>query len=340
MDKTENGGKVLALRKELETSRKLITAGFGNLQEIDMGNDFYHLAHLLMASGIEKLMKCFIILIEHSRSGSYPSSELVRKFGHDLDKLLNSICDKYYDVNTCLLLANELAFLKKDNSLLRKCVQILSEFGGQGRYHNLDYVTGRNARSIDPETKWKELETTFEDIRPYGNDEKALLREYYPRVNARIISVLERMVRAIALQFTLGCHAKDGSIVKQQYVVYRDFIRLTNEEFGTVDYRRSVEILRRDRHKWIKRSERAVLKSKWPSRVLHRRDFGDEWPFRVDRVIVQRKDSIFCLVYIDKYMFALNGAASSRFDLPSPHDTGEAILGKSIGRFIDIARSL
>ena len=37
--------KFLCLHVELETSVKLIRAGFGALQEIDMGNDFYHLPH-------------------------------------------------------------------------------------------------------------------------------------------------------------------------------------------------------------------------------------------------------------------------------------------------------
>ena len=55
--------KFLCLCEELETSCKLIKAGFGSLQEIDMSNDFYHLPHQLMASGFERLMKCYISLV-------------------------------------------------------------------------------------------------------------------------------------------------------------------------------------------------------------------------------------------------------------------------------------
>ena len=178
----------------------------------------------------------------------------------------------------------------------------MSDFGEQGRYYNLNVVAGERLPPIDPKTEWLKLENRVEDIAPYLEEQSAQWHECYPRVNAKLISVLERMVRAIALQFTLGRDAKDGSLIKQLSPVYMDFISLKNKQLGTVDYRRSVEILRRDRHKWIRRSERRVLKSKWPSRVLHRRDFGDEWPFRVDSVIVQRKPSFFYLVYIDGYM--------------------------------------
>ncbi len=54
--------KFLCLCEELKISRELIKAGFGGLQEIDMSNDFYHLPHQLLASGFERLMKCYISL--------------------------------------------------------------------------------------------------------------------------------------------------------------------------------------------------------------------------------------------------------------------------------------
>ena len=52
--------KFFCLLEELETSRELLKSGFGHLQEIDMGNTFYYLPHQLMASGLERFMKCYI----------------------------------------------------------------------------------------------------------------------------------------------------------------------------------------------------------------------------------------------------------------------------------------
>ena len=53
----------LCLHEELQTSLELLKSGFGHLQEIDMGRTFYHLPHQLMASGFERLMKCYISLV-------------------------------------------------------------------------------------------------------------------------------------------------------------------------------------------------------------------------------------------------------------------------------------
>ena len=64
--------KFVCLFEELESSRDLIKSGFGHLQEIDMGNTFYHLPHQLMASGLERFMKCYVLLIHDGRHGSYP----------------------------------------------------------------------------------------------------------------------------------------------------------------------------------------------------------------------------------------------------------------------------
>ena len=57
-------------------------------------------------------------------------------------------------------------------------------------------------------------------------------------------------------------------------------------------------------------------------------------------MIVECRDGLFCIVNINGYDFALNGAAKSKFGYPCPHDMGLAILGKSIGPFIDVALKL
>jgi len=87
--------KFVCLLEELETSHKLIKAGFGSLQEIDMGNDFYHLPHQLIASGFERLMKCYISLVYEDRNGSYPDMAYMKSLGHDLEYLLEKLCTDF-----------------------------------------------------------------------------------------------------------------------------------------------------------------------------------------------------------------------------------------------------
>ena len=55
-------------------------------------------------------------------------------------------------------------------------------------------------------------------------------------------------------QFTLGGHANPGGQLSRLSVVYQDFRKLRDDPFGTVDCRRSVEILRRDADQWVRRS--------------------------------------------------------------------------------------
>ena len=74
--------------------------------------------------------------------------------------------------------------------------------------------------------------------------------------------------------------------------------------------------------------------------TISRDEFRGEWPLRSERVVVELRQNMFCVVNIDGYDFALNGAARSRFNLPDPHDAGVAVIGKSIGPFIDMALDL
>lgn len=331
--------RFLCLHDELETSRELLKSGFGHLQEIDMGNTFYHLPHQLLASGLERLMKCYIAVVHKGRDGAYPDRKAMQSLGHDLEGLLETIRTRYYGGTRRPLLKQDLAFIKTD-SVLNDCVRILSLFGKMGRYYNLDVVAGASHRPMDPRAQWEALESSVEDPIPYDGDLERLHRDYYPRVNSALIARMERLVRAIAMQFTLGGHADPGGEIRRLSVVYQEFRNLRDNQFGTVDYRRSVEILRIEDDQWIRRSEKEIAASGWPSLAVSQVEFGDEWPFRVDRVIVECRDGLFCVVNIGGYDFALNGAARSRFKLPFAHDAGVAVLGKSVGPFIQMALGL
>ena len=46
------------------------------------------------------------------------------------------------------------------------------------------------------------------------------------------------------------------------------------------------------------------------------------------------------IVHINGYAFGLNGAVRSHLKIPCPHAAGLAVLGKSVGPFIDLAFEL
>ncbi len=331
--------RFLCMLEELETSHNLIKAGFGALQEIDMNNDFYHLPHQLMASGLERLMKCYISLVYQGRNDSFPNMGFMKALGHDLVVLRDLICTDYYGGKTRPLVQQELTYLTSDHTL-HECVRILSLFGRCGRYYNLDIVAGSPHDPIDPKSEWETLEGSVEDATPFLSDMEAMHRDYYPRVHAKLIAKLERLVRAIALQFTIGDHTDTLGNLSKMSDVYSDFRSLGDEEFGTIDYRQSVRILKQEEKNWVKRNEQEILNSIWPTQTVTQGQFEGEWPFRIDRVIVELQEKLFAIVNIEGYAFALNGSAASHLKLPGPHDAGLAVLGKSVGPFIEMALSL
>jgi hypothetical protein len=161
--------------------------------------------------------------------------------------------------------------------------------------------------------------------------------DYYQKINMEIVTIIERFVRAISRQFTLGQH---GEELQQCSVILTNFRNLSDCELGHKDYRIASKVLKEQKDQWYKRKETNILNGKYPAKKIHRESFGEEWPFRSDEVIVECRDGLFCIVNINGYDFSLNGAARSRFGYPCPHDMGLAILGKSIGPFIDIAFKL
>lgn len=331
--------KFLCLLEELETSCELIKAGFGSLQEIDMDNTFYHLPHQLMASGFERLMKCYIALVYEGEKGSYPDMGYMKQLGHDLEALLEKLCTEFYGGKTRPLIQQEFDFITTDQ-ILQECLRILSLFGKQGRYYNLDIVAGSSQSPINPKEEWKSLEASIEDGTPFLHDNESLYRDYYPRVHSQLIAKMERLTRAIALQFTIGDHVDQNGRLRQTSGIYTEFRNLRDEELGTIDYRRSVQILNQEEENWIKRSEQEIVNGKWPTRIITKVEFGGEWPFRTARVIVECQNNMFCIVHINGYAFGLNGAARSHLKIPYPHDAGVAVLGKSVGPFIDMALEL
>ena len=263
----------------------------------------------------------------------------MKSLGHDLESLLETICVEHYGGTHRPLVRADFEFVRTD-LLLNECIGILALFGRMGRYYNLDVVAGSGEGPIDPRAEWEALECRVEDPVPYASDLESLYRDFYPRVNRCLIGRMERLVRAIAMQFTLGGHADPGGEIRRLSGSYTQFRNLRDDDFGTVDYRRSVEILRRDDERWVKRSAQEIEAAGWPTVSVNSTKFDGEWPFRRDHVTVECREGLFYVVNIGGYDFALNGAARSKFRLPSVHETGVAALGKSIRPFIAMAAGL
>ena len=330
--------KFSCLLEELETSRELIKAGFGGLQEIDVDNIFYHLPYQLMASGFERLMKCYISLVYEDQKGSYPDMKYMKQLGHNLEALLEKLCTEFYGGKARPFVQKEFDFITTD-PILQECIRILSSFGQKGRYYNLDIVAGSPHSPIHPEAEWAILESHLGDITPFLYPE-LLDREYYQQILSQLIAKMERLTRAIALQFTIGDHADQNGRLRETSDIFTEFRNLRDDQLGTIDYRRSVRILEQKRENGIKRSDQEIVNGEWPTRVVTKAEFGEAWPFQTDRVIVECQNNRFYIVNINGYAFALNETAEDFLKIPFPHDAGLTVLGKSVSPFIDMAFAL
>ncbi len=340
--KDEVIGKI-SLIEELDTSIRLIKLGFGEYQNLDMANDFYYLPFQLISSGFERLMKCYICLGHIEKRSSFPEPLLFRKkLGHDLIKLKNHIVDNYFQKNSQSL-SDDLTYLKKDKDL-EKLIGLLSEFGKFARYYNLNVITGEVDPGIDVKALWEEYETS------YVLDNKVLLdklknfetrNEVLALIIKKIIEKLERFVRALSRQFTLG---KLGALAQQYSSSVYDFLMLKDSELGNIDYRKHTTRYEQRDHKPHKRTYKDEYNRKrnkdYNSRLITKENYDGKWPFYADKVIIECRQKHWCVVTIDNYDYALNGAAKGRYKIEDVHEAGLAILGESVGPFIDMALKL
>ena len=74
--------------------------------------------------------------------------------------------------------------------------------------------------------------------------------------------------------------------------------------------------------------------------MISEEKFDGEWPFYADQVIIECRQKYWCVVSIDNFDYALNGAAKGRYKIEDVHEAGMEILGKSVGTFIDMALKL
>jgi hypothetical protein len=344
---TSEAIKDIYLHDELTTSIRLIKLGFGELQNLDMANDFYHLPFQLLSSGLERLMKCHICLGYHELHNSYPDSKTLKAFGgrngHDLIELKKNILSDYFKNQNIQSLIEDEQFLTNDTDL-QTLIYLLSEFGKYARYHNLDIVTAAVNPSVDVKQLWSDYETAIV-LADNTLLEKLSDFEYQSEANTfitqSIISKIEKLVCGISRQFTIG---RLGKKALQYSPVYFEFILLRDNQLGVTDYRTETTKFKKRETKVHKRTFWDNLERRTNADYKHKKikksEFNGDWPFYADQVTIECRQKYWCVVEIDGHDYALNGSAQGKFNLPSVHDAGMAIVGKSIAPFIDMALKL
>ncbi|MCK9484098.1 MAG: hypothetical protein M0R34_07020 [Candidatus Marinimicrobia bacterium] len=339
-----NKQKDIHLIFELETSSNLIIVGLKEMQNIGADNTFYHLPQQLLSSGIERLMKCYICLAYFKINQKYPNYKFLKdcggENGHDLIALKSKIINGYFDYKSTALEADKEYIL--DDNELNQLLSILSEFGKYARYHNLDIITSKEKQSADIEELWENFQNDIVKKHPDLDAKFSSLEfmdEANDTLNQLIVGLIERFVRALSRQFTIGFL---GEKAKQYSSIFYDFLMLQDHQIGTTDYRRKSKGICNDiKHKksYFGKIIR-ILNPHYKYKKITKNDYVGEWPFYKDSIVLECREKHWCLADIGCRYYALNGPAKGRYKIPGVGEGGMAILGKTVGPFIDICLNL
>ncbi|MCT3727884.1 hypothetical protein CMT90_11840 [Elizabethkingia anophelis] len=339
--------KHFALIEEFETANKLILMGFGELQNLNISNNFYFLPFQLLSQGFERLMKAYICVSHLEQTEKLPDFKYLKNIGHDLDKLLTEILSKYYfEFTNKLQYDIDYGFLSSDKEFSH-LLYIISEFGKHGRYYNFDLITNNTKPSVNTVKLWKEFENEL--IKRLGIPYEKVLsfditinNEVYYEISRYVIIKFERFISAISRQIIFN---NAGPLAKQISTSnFFDFGLLYENDFGNRDYRMTTskykEVSRKAHKRTLFDNLKSRLNKKYRQKKIKRDDFKGDWPFYSDEVIVESRYNNWYVVIISNRDYSLNGAAKGRYKLETPHEAGMAIIGKSLIDFINIAKEL
>lgn len=336
--------KHFALLDELETSNKLIELGLGEIQNIDIRNNFRFLPFQLLSQGFERFMKSYICLAYENLNKKYPTYKYLKSLGHDLESLLNEIL-KYYYFDYCReQYLKDVEFLR-DNKDLKELLHILSEFGKKSRYYNFDLIT----ESADIPLNTNELWSNFEN--KYLLNDSVLLEklfnpetesEVYEKINSIIIIVFEKFISGLSRQFIYNCLGEKAKQISA--TSFFDFGLLYEKDYGLRDYRKKTTRYKQAERKVHKRTAadefERTQNPNYKSKKIRKSEYIGDWPFYAEEVIIECREKNWCVITIGEHDYALNGSAKGRYKLENPHDAGMAIIGKSTADFIKLAFEL
>ena len=234
-----NASQKIAIDQELLDTVRLIRSGFGQLQQLDGDNDFYHMPLLTLSSGFERFLKVILCFRHLEQTGDFPiPNEMPSgRQGHDLELLLKKVIEDCFlsqYLESIPVAKADLVYLESDELL--SFFKVLGRFGQAARYHNLDVVLGREPATDSPDREWESLETAILISRPdllKELEENPNSERGFKVIASEVVARLERLARALARLFTIG---KIGTEAKRFSAYISGFLHLRDEELGKTEY--------------------------------------------------------------------------------------------------------
>lgn len=235
----------LAFIYATETAITLLDEGISRNAAWDGDGDSRRfVAMQLLAQGFERFLKVTKAVIQLNTEGTLPTSKQLRtEYGHRLSKLLDDIvtaCNKDSDFTDRPAIRDDLDFLATD-SHWREMVDILSDFGSGGRYHDLNTMLDGPSGASSPLKRLEALEMGCCRADPswprlMEADGMAFQREWYPAFATKQTETLQRAARAVARMWTLGPASENGKMLTG---IIKRFLFLTDDQLSTPYNRRT-----------------------------------------------------------------------------------------------------
>lgn len=145
-----------AIHRECTLARDLIGSGATALGKANYADNLgqYYTAFFGLSVGIERLCK-LVLVVDHalSHQGAMPAEDVVRKFGHSLTKLLNTVDQ--------LALRNgvPLTYRRPKDTIALNIIGCLDSFADarRGRYANFGSLDTPSLHSDEPIRNWWEI---------------------------------------------------------------------------------------------------------------------------------------------------------------------------------------
>ena len=230
----------LGLIEEVRIGFRFVKQGLREVDQIRPGNDFYHPPILFLSIGLERILKCMICMHHKIRHGSYPTKDDKMwppgSKGHDLVDLKDRV------MKFCVTIdgvdhADDNRLLSEDHHV-NKLLKLLSDYGMNSRYFNLNALLVDDRTKLDPMTEYDRFTG---DLAFSIHGEKmmdlvgnpATSTEAYVLMNREFKSLVERFVRALARQFIGGAIQDEG---RRFLFDLSPFYQLLDKELGHRSY--------------------------------------------------------------------------------------------------------
>ena len=198
MDYFKEEEKLLLIEGELTDTMLLL--GLDCLRRANIyQKGLYYQAFYSLGVGIERLLKLIIITkYRVDNGGDFPDNSYVRKYGHDIYKMIEQVKpDLLEDDVSCLV------------------IKFLSDFSKTTRYYNLDSITGCGINKLNPLSEWKKIEEVI--ISKYVRKKKEIMNKN------ELASMLDGVMNINF--FDMDCNTINSSIDILDEIENRDLIQ-------------------------------------------------------------------------------------------------------------------